>query len=126
MESQAQGPCLEKGLFLRHRPRIRGDVVGPGDRLPGISSGLDLVGKLCLGDPILKTLPRGLLCPETPLRQGGVRMASGLEQTPGGLGFIWGLCSRPIPKSLLREAVLKICLLSLLFKGDICVPDPYL
>lgn len=71
VESQAQGPCFEKGLFLGHRPRIGGDAVlrtslRPGYRLCLESpSGLGLVGKLCPGTPIFKTLARGLLCSQT-------------------------------------------------------------
>lgn len=42
-------------------------------------------------------------------------MAFRLESPPGGLGFIWGLCSRPILKTLPRELYRESVPLSLIF-----------
>lgn len=67
IESQAQRPCFEKGLFLGRRPSMGGCCAPDaseawGCTVPGIPPGLGLVGKLWgPGDPILKILPRGLL-----------------------------------------------------------------
>ena len=134
VESQAQGPCFEKGLFLGHRPRIGGRGVGCfaqdsseawGQIVPEIALGLGLVGKLCPGTPSRPCLEGCYVHrPPSGREESGWRLVR--DRLQQALASSGGCVPNPSSKPCLGSYTENLSPVLDFSEAEFCVRDPYL